>query len=284
MKARVVLGRGLEALIPHKDSSEMHATLDQKFRIVDINRIQPNPMQPRRAFAEESLNELAESLKHDGIMQPLVVTQSGDDYIIIAGERRLRAAKLAGLTELPVVLMEDADEVRRLELALVENIQRENLNPIEIAHAYKTLIEKCGLSQEELSVKVNKSRSAVTNNLRLLTLPISIQILVRDSKISEGHARAILSLDNEHDQLNVAEEILRGRWSVRETEEKTRTKKRRLIPKRQTPMLTEFENNLRQILGTAVKIHPGLKRGTIEIEYYGNDDLERLVALMKKIQ
>ncbi len=284
MKARVVLGRGLEALIPHKESNEIQSALEQKFKVVDINHIQPNPMQPRRAFAEESLNELAESFKQNGIMQPLVVTQSGDDYIIIAGERRLRAAKLAGLTELPVVLMEDADEVRRLELALVENIQRENLNPIEIAHAYKTLLEKCGLSQEQLSEKENKSRSAVTNNLRLLTLPISIQILVRDSKISEGHARAILSLDNEHDQLNVAEEILRGRWSVRETEEKTRTKKRRLIPKRQTPMLSEFENSLRQILGTAVNIHPGLKRGRIEIEYYGNDDLERLVALLKRIQ
>ena len=196
MKARVVLGRGLEALIPHKESNEIQSALEQKFKVVDINHIQPNPMQPRRAFAEESLNELAESFKQNGIMQPLVVTQSGDDYIIIAGERRLRAAKLAGLTELPVVLMEDADEVRRLELALVENIQRENLNPIEIAHAYKTLLEKCGLSQEQLSEKVNKSRSAVTNNLRLLTLPISIQILVRDSKISEGHARAILSLDN----------------------------------------------------------------------------------------
>jgi len=283
MNSRVVLGRGLEALIPQKETKEMQVAVDRKFRMVPITRIQPNPMQPRRAFAEGSLNELAESFKQNGIMQPLVVTQSGDDYIIIAGERRLRAAKLAGMTELPVVLMDDADDVRRLELALVENIQRENLNPIEVAHAFKALLEKCGLSQEQLSEKVNKSRSAVTNNLRLLTLPISIQILVRDGKITEGHARAILSLESEVEMLDMAQEILKGSWSVRETEDKARKKKRRLIPKRQTPMLAEYENNLRQILGTSVKILPGLKRGRIEIEYYGNDDLERIVALLKRI-
>ncbi len=284
MKGRVVLGRGLDALIPHKDQSEIQGTAEHKFRMVPINHIQPNPMQPRRAFDEKALNELAESFKQNGIMQPLVVTQSGDEYIIIAGERRLRAAIIAGFTELPVVLMDDADDVRRLELALVENIQRENLNPIEVAQAYKMLLEKCGLTQEQLSEKINKSRSAVTNNLRLLTLPISIQILVRDNKISEGHARAILSLESEHDRLNMAEGILKGAWSVRETEEKTRSKKRRLIPKRQNPMLSEVENSLRQILGTAVIIHPGLKRGKIEIEYYGNEDLERVMALLKRIQ
>lgn len=280
MSSRVVLGRGLEALIPHKESP---TPADQKFRMAAIERILPNPMQPRRAFTEESLKELAESFKQIGIMQPLVVTQSGDDYIIIAGERRLRAAKLAGLTELPVVLMNDTDDVRRLEMALVENIQREDLNPIEVAHAYKTLLDKCGLTQEQLAERVNKSRSAVTNNLRLLTLPISIQILVRDGKLTEGHARAILSLESEYARLNLAEEIIKGTWSVRETEEKAKRKKRRLIPKRQTPMLSEFENNLRQILGTSVKIYPGLKRGRIEIEYYGNDDLERIVALLRKI-
>lgn len=283
MNSRVVLGRGLEALIPQKESKELQDMANRKFKMVPIDRIQPNPMQPRRAFAEEGLKELAESFKQNGIMQPLVVTQNGDDFIIIAGERRLRAAKLAGLTELPVVLMNDADDIRRLELALIENIQRENLNPIEVAHAFKTLLERCGLSQEQLSERVNKSRSAVTNNLRLLTLPISIQILVRDGKLTEGHARALLSLENERDILDMAEEILKGSWSVRETEERTRRKKRRLIPKRQTPTLAEYENKLRQILGTAVKILPGLKRGRIEIEYYGNDDLERIVALLKTI-
>ncbi len=283
MSSRVVLGRGLEALIPHKDPRETPAALEQKYKMVAIGRLRANPMQPRRAFAEEGLKELAESFKQNGIMQPLVVTPSGEDYIIIAGERRLRAAKLAGLTELPVILMNEADDIRRLELALVENIQRENLNPIELAHAYRTLLDKCGLSQEQLSEKVNKSRSAVTNNLRLLTLPISIQILVRDGKLTEGHARAILSLEHEQDRLNLAEEILKGTWSVRETEEKARSKKRRLIPKRQAPMIAEYENNLRQILGTSVKIQPGLKRGKIEIEYYGSDDLERIVALLKRI-
>jgi len=282
MSSRVVLGRGLEALIPQK--GEETAAV-QKFKMVSIDRIQPNPMQPRRVFDLDSLQDLAKSFKQNGIMQPLVVTQNGENFIIIAGERRLRAAKLAGMTELPVVLMGDTDDNRRLELALVENIQRENLNPIEVAHAYNVLIDKCGLSHEQLSERVNKSRTAVTNILRLLSLPISIQILVRDGRITEGHARAILALETETQMLDLADQIIKSSLSVRESEEKARRiKKRRLIPRRQPSMITEFENSLRQILGTAVKIQPGLKRGRIEIEYYGNDDLERIIALLKKIQ
>jgi ParB family chromosome partitioning protein len=282
MNSRVVLGRGLDALIPHKKSDNV---ADKKFRMVATENVQPNPMQPRRMFDDESLHELADSFKQNGIMQPLVVTESGDKFTIVAGERRLRAAKMAGLAEVPVILIEDADDTRRLELALVENIQRENLNPIELAGAYKNLLEKCGLSHEQLSDRVNKSRAAVTNAMRLLNLPISVQILVRDGKITEGHARAILSLGSEKEMLDMADRIIKGTMTVRDVEEQTRRgKRRRLVPKRQTPMIAEYENSLRQILGTSVKIHHGLKRGKIEIEYYGNEDLERIVALLKKGQ
>ena len=281
MSSRVVLGRGLEALIPHRGSEDVAG---KKFQMVATENIQPNPMQPRRMFDDESLHELADSFKQNGIMQPLVVTQTDDKFTIIAGERRLRAAKLAGITDVPVILIEDIDDTRRLELALVENIQRENLNAIELAGAYKNLLEKCGLSHDQLSERVNKSRTAVTNSMRLLNLPISVQILVRDGKITEGHARAILSLGSEKEMLDMAERIIKGTMTVRDVEEQTRRgKKRRLVPKRQISMITEYENSLRQKLGTSVKIHHGLKRGKIEIEYYGNEDLERIVALLKKV-
>lgn len=280
MNSRVVLGRGLEALIPHKGTEQV---ADTKFKMVATEKIQPNPMQPRRMFDDEALHELADSFKQNGIMQPLVVTQADDKFTIVAGERRLRAAKMAGITEVPVILMEETDDTRRLELALVENIQRENLNAIELASAYKNLLEKCGLSHEQLSERVNKSRTAVTNSMRLLNLPVSVQILVRDGKLTEGHGRAILSLGTEKEMLDMADRIIKGTMTVRDVEEQSRSgKKRRLIPKRQLPMIAEYENSLRQMLGTSVKIQHGLKRGKIEIEYYGNEDLERIMALLKR--
>jgi ParB family chromosome partitioning protein len=283
MSSRIVLGRGLDALIPNKGQKDSDKSGDKKLQMVATEKIQPNPMQPRRMFNDESMNELANSFKQNGIMQPLVVTQADDKFTIVAGERRYRAAKLAGIAEVPVILIEDTDDTRRLELALVENIQRENLNPIELANAYKSLLEKCGLSHDQLSERVNKSRTAVTNSMRLLNLPVSVQILVRDGKITEGHARAILSLATEKEMLDMADRIIKGTMTVRDVEEQTRkNKKRRLIPKRQIPMINEYENSLRQILGTSVKINHGLKRGKIEIEYYGNEDLERIVALLKK--
>jgi ParB family chromosome partitioning protein len=281
MNNRIALGRGLEALIPNKTVTE---TADKKFMMVETDRISPNPMQPRQTFDEERLNELAQSFKTDGIMQPLVVTKAGDNFTVIAGERRLRAAKLAEIAEVPVVVMDDTDDTRKLELALVENIQRENLNPIEVAMAYTTLIEKCGLSHEQLAERVKKSRTAVTNVMRLLSLPLPVQQLVRKGRLTEGHARAILSLPTEEQMLQFAEQIVRGSFSVRETEETVRRmKKRRLIPKRKAPMIAEFETNLKQLLGTSVKIQHGLKKGKIEIEYYGEEDLVRLVSLLKRI-
>ncbi len=277
--SKQVLGKGLGALIPSQGDEETH---DNQYRVIPLDRIAPNPMQPRKRFADERLAELAESLKVNGIMQPLVVKKNGGDFTIVAGERRFRAARIAGLKEVPTIIMDAIDDVRMLELALVENIQRENLNPIELAEAYSRLIDKCGLTQAQLAERVGKSRVAVTNNLRLLTLPDSIKRLVAENRITEGHARAILSLDSEARMLEMVEQIVSGTMSVREVEKKTSpSKKRRLIVKRKSPILTEIESDLKRRMGTSVRVVPGLKRGRIEIEYYGDEDLDRLWQLLK---
>ncbi|MCM2271632.1 MAG: ParB/RepB/Spo0J family partition protein [candidate division Zixibacteria bacterium] len=280
--SKLVLGKGLGALIPTEDPSAATTASAGNYRMVALDQIQPNPMQPRHEFDSERLSELADSLKTNGMMQPLVVKQNGSGFILIAGERRFRAAKIAGLTQVPVIINAVDDDVRMLELALVENIQREDLNPLELAVAYRRLIDQCGLTQQDLSTRVNKSRTAVTNTLRLLTLPASVQEMVRRGELTEGHARAILSLASEHEMIATARRIIDGGMSVRATEEvATRIKKRRLVPKRKIPAISEIETYLKHVLGTSVKITPGLKRGRIEIEYYGDDDLERLVELFR---
>lgn len=280
--SKLVLGKGLSALIPKEDGTKKE---EHAYRTVSLDQIAPNPEQPRQQFNEEALQQLARSLKENGLMQPLVVKQQGNGYIIIAGERRFRAAKLAGFTEVPVVLMEDVSETRMLELALIENIQRENLNPIETAEAYKHLSEKCQLTQNELADRVGKSRTAVANTMRLMGLPGQIKQMLRENKLTEGHARAILSLSSEAEMLTLADQIVNNSLSVRQVEKAaTRQKKRRLIPKRKIPALIEVENYLKRLLGTSVKITPGLKRGKIEIEYYTDEDLERMLELFKKIE
>jgi len=281
MSSKVVLGKGLDALIP-RESTLAHD--EAKYQLVPLERIVPNPLQPRRDFNEEGLRQLAESFRHNGIMQPLIVKNNGSEFTIIAGERRLRAARIAGLTEVPVVLMEDVDEPRMLELAMVENLQREDLNPLEAAEGYRTLIERCSLTQNELAAKVGKSRAAVANTLRLLSLPDPVKQLIREGKLSEGHARALLAVDSEEQMLALAQKIVAESWSVRDAERETgRVRKRRLVPKRKIPALTEVETFLKQLLGTSVRIHPGLKRGRIEIDYYSDDDLDRLLELFRRI-
>lgn len=283
--SKLVLGKGLSALIPTEEqSSTATESFDSNFRTVLLGEIKPNPVQPRRDFDPDKLNELALSLKENGLMQPLVVSRQDGGYIIVAGERRFRAAHMAGLTEIPVLIVEADDDRRKLELALIENVQRENLNALELAHAYKRLMDDCGLTQNDVSMRVGKSRTAVANTLRLLSLPDSIQQMVRRNDLSEGHARALLSVGNEAQMLEMAQRIVSGTLSVRDTErEAGHTRRRRLIPKRKLPALSEIENYLKQTLGTSVKIIPGLKRGRIEIEYYGDDDLERLLDLFRKI-
>ncbi len=279
--SKVVLGKGLEALIP---SDAKPSGGKDKFRMVALEKIHPNPMQPRHEFDEESLRQLADSLKRNGVMQPLVVKRTDEGYIIIAGERRLRAAKMAGLSEVPVVLRDDIDETQMLELALVENLQREDLNPLETAEAYQKLIEQCGLTQNELAEKVGKSRTAVANILRLLGLPESIKQMIREGKLSEGHARAILAVGSEEQMLALAQRAAREALSVRAVEREVSHARRK--PRSTTkisPMLSEVETYLRQLLGTSVRIYHGIKKGRIEIEYYGDQDLDRLLEMFRKI-
>lgn len=280
--SKIVLGKGLGALIP---SDEAVADDDRQLRNMPLDRLKPNPFQPRQDFDQEALEELAESLKRNGLMQPLVIRKDGSEFTIIAGERRFRAARLAGLEQVPVIVMDEVDDATMLELALVENLQREDLNPLETADAYRTLIEKCGLTQGQLAQRVGKSRTSVTNSLRLLGLPDQIKRYIRQGKISEGHARAILALESEEERVNLADRIINDSLSVRETERRTsRSRKRKLVPKRKLPALAEAESRLKQLLGTSVKIVPGLKRGRIEIEYYSDDDLDRLLDLFNTMR
>ena len=279
--SKIVLGKGLDALI----SSESKKSDEQrKLRTLPLDSLAPNPMQPRRDFDDAGLHELADSIKQNGVIQPLLVKQNGSAFTIIAGERRFRAAKLAGLTDVPVILMDEPQDVRMLELALVENVQREDLNAMEVAEAYRTLLQRCGLTQMQLADKVGKSRTAVANLLRLLTLPEKIKQMIREGQLSEGHARAILAIDSEEEMLRLADRIVAESLSVRVVEKHTsRGKKRRLTVKRRSPELVEAESYLKQLMGTSVKIIPGLKQGRIEIEYYNDDDLTRLLDLFRKM-
>ncbi len=280
---KMVLGKGLDALIPSESTT---ATVDEaELKHISLDAIAPNPLQPRQEFKATALQELAESLKKHGVMQPLVVKPSGSGYIIIAGERRYRAARLAGLHDVPVIIREEVTDTEMLSLALVENLQREDLNPMETAEAYKMLIDSCNQTQHELAQQVGRSRTAVANSLRLLQLPDRIKEMLRDGRLTEGHARAILALPTEEEMISLADRIVSASLSVRVVEEEVgKQKKRRLIPKRKLPELTAVENRLKQMFGTSVHVHHGLKKGRIEIEYYGNEDLERILELFDKLR
>jgi len=279
--SKLVLGKGLGALIPGDDKA---AAAARKYRTVPLDEIGPNPMQPRRDFDQESLGRLAESFKQNGVIQPLVVRANGGGFTIIAGERRFRAARMAGLNEVPVVVAGEVSDAQMLELALVENLQREDLNPMEMAEAYRRLVEECSMTQNEVASRVGRSRAAVANVLRLNSLPEPIKGMIRQGKLTEGHARAILALDSADEMVRLADRIVTDAMTVREVEKTARRKTRRLVPKRKIPALVEVENYLKRLLGTSVKITPGLKQGKIEVEYYGDEDLERLLELFRKIE
>jgi ParB family transcriptional regulator, chromosome partitioning protein len=281
MSGKVVLGRGLEALIPTQSDITVQSGA---FRNIPLDMIIANPMQPRRKFEETSLQELAESFKSQGVLQPIIVKKKDNGYILIAGERRYRAARLAGLENIPAIIAEEKDESEMLQMALVENLQREDLNPLEAAEGFRKLMDDAGLTQNQLGARVGKSRSAVANSLRLLDLPEKVKEMIRAGKLTEGHARAILSIDDDLARVRLAERIVTENLSVRLTEDTARgVKKRKLVPRRKLPTLLETENYLKQLLGTAVKITPGLKRGKIEIDYYGDEDLDRILELFRKI-
>ena len=250
---------------------------------IDINKISPNPEQPRRFFEETALEELAASIKEYGVIQPLILKKAGDYYEIIAGERRWRASKIAGLKKVPAIVRE-YDEKLGFEVALIENLQREDLNPVEEALGYKKLAEMLELNAEGIADKVGKSRPAVANAMRLLNLDEKTLELVKDGKLSAGHARALLAVEAEDIRLHLAERVVEEGLSVRAVE--ALVKKANLPPK-STPskIKTEgadvIENQLKEILGTKVKLKAGAKKGKIEIEYYSNDDLDRIISLLK---
>jgi ParB family chromosome partitioning protein len=275
MKKRV-LGRGLEALIPETKLEESSPNE------IDIDRITPNPSQPRLALDEARLEELASSIRENGILQPVLVRPFGKGYQLIAGERRLSAAQRAGLLKIPAVVRDVPDD-RLLELALIENIQREPLNPIEEAQAYQRLMDATNETQERISERLGKDRSTISNSVRLLKLPSSIKMLVADGKLSSGHARALLASNASPSEMaKTADAIIEKGWSVRETERwaKNRIKAPR-PPKKQDPNETAAADRLRLILGTKVEI---LARsndsGEIRIHYYGQDELMRIYAIL----
>ena len=283
-------GKGLEALFEQKKEEFESTASNEAVMLIDINKIEPNKSQPRKNFSESSLEELAQSIKQYGVIQPIIVKKSSGGYEIIAGERRWRAAKIAGIKEIPAII-KDYDEDKLFEIALVENLQREDLNPIEEAMGYSKLSDNFGFSQEEISKRVGKSRSAVANSIRLLSLDDNTQALVKSGKLSAGHARTIIPVDDEKQRLELAERVIEEELSVRETENivkkilesKKEKKSAHRVSKFNTESYGKIEENLKNILGTNVKLKSGKNKGAIEIEYYSDDDLERLMALLGSI-
>ena len=278
------LGKGLDSLIPNKTvkTTEKQANKTQKEKvkveksgetIVKITQVEPNSEQPRKDFDEDALLELADSIKQFGVLQPLLVQKKNDYYEIIAGERRWRAAKLAGLKEVPVLVREYTEQ-EVVEISLIENIQRENLNPIEEAIAYKRLLKEFHLKQDEIAERVSKSRTAVTNSMRLLKLNSKVQQMVIDDMISTGHARALLALEDEEQQYTIANKIFDEKLSVRETE--------KLIKILKNPKKTAKKEKIEH---TKVNVNPKSNgKGKIEIEYYSEEELERIFDLIMSIQ
>ena len=276
---RKALGKGLEALIPSSGTTTMEGPRTG-VREIAIDQVEPNPFQPRTRFDESALRELADSILATGVLQPILVRRRSETngYQLVAGERRLRAAQLAGVDHIPAVIKE-VDDREMLELALVENVQREDLNPIDEAKGYHSLATKLTMTHEQISQRVGKHRSVVTNALRLLALPPEILEMVSRGTLSAGHARALLSLDSSGEQLATARYIHSKGFSVRRTEALINRKLRRKHsrPRARSADLAEVENKLQQRFSTKVTIRAGRKGGKVEFEYYGREDLERLL-------
>ena len=289
MTKKSALGKGLSALLSNAEtditSKEYKATVGSVSEI-EISKIEANPFQPRTDFDEIALKELSESIKAQGIIQPITVRKLGyDKFQIISGERRFRASQMAGLKAIPAYIR-IANDQSMLEMALVENIQRENLNAMEVAISYKRLIDECNISNEELADRVSKDRSTVINYLRLLKLPPQIQAAIRDEKISMGHARAIINIDNADEQLALFNEIIKGGLSVRKVEEMARNakanKKQGTLFKNQlTPDLRKVQDKLGSLYETKVDLSANAKgQGKIVFTFYNNEDLNRLLEML----
>jgi len=283
------LGRGLSALIPDQILDDAGHAVSGVLRTVGLDTIQPNPEQPRRHFDKSALEELAASLREHGLLTPLVVRPAGPGrYVLIAGERRWRAAGLAGLHELPVVVRHDADdEAVQLALALVENLQREDLDPIECAWGYRRLVDDHGYTQEQVARKVGKTRTTIANALRLLRLPEGVQNLLREGRISTGHAKALLAVDAPETLREILSQVLAKDLSVRATERLVRAQagvKRSVVVKERRERVLDYASQLlTRALNTAVAIHPRKRGGggRITIDYYSNEDLERLIGALR---
>lgn len=299
-KKKMALGRGLDALIPQKPNV-LQAAKDKNFKQavleVAIGRLKTNTAQPRVIFNQEKLAELSKSIKENGILQPILVRSEGDFYKVIAGERRFRAAKMLGLQSVPVIVKE-TDEEKSLELALIENIQREDLNPIEEAEAYRKLINEHKLTQEAVADKVGKSRSSIANSVRLLKLPSEVQNFVIEQKLSMGHVRCLLSLENNEKQMVLARKAIDNQWSVREleaevmdrNEDKDENQLQRLDKKKSKNKLSslvhedvhirDFVEKLEHRLSCRVKIEGTFDKGNVQLQYYSKEDMDRLIQIL----
>lgn len=274
------LGRGLEAIFAEE------APLESAPQGIRLSDIEPNPRQPRQDFDPVALEELAQSIRENGIITPITLRKTGETYQIIAGERRWRASRLAGLTEIPAMVL-DVDENTAYALALIENLQREDLNPMEEAEGYRRLTQELGLTQEQAAQRVGISRPAVANALRLLTLPESVAALLRDKRLSAGHARALLPLEREEVMLKAANTVLEQQLSVRQTEALVKHLQKAPADRpEKTPdiYVQDLERTMASLTGHKVTIRHGEKKGTLTIEYYGNDDLEAVCQALKGIR
>ena len=303
MAAKKGLGNGLDSLIADKVSTKPAAKEAEKKKptsehaadavMMDIAKVEPNREQPRKKFDEDALLELAESIKQFGVLQPLLVQERDDYYEIIAGERRWRAAKMAGVKKVPVIIKK-LTEQEIMEISLIENIQREDLNPIEEALAYKRLLSEFNLKQDEVAERVSKSRTAVTNAMRLLKLNEKVQQMVIDEMLTTGHARALLGIEDQEKQYTVAQKIFDEKLSVRDTEKlvkslqnekKKQTDVRSQIDPKLEAIYQDLEEQMKVILGTKVSInHKDSEKGKLEIEYYSQDELDRIIDLLRTIQ
>ena len=282
------LGKGLEALIQPYSAEKIpdHHGVDK----ISIRSIKPNPHQPRQKFDETSLEELTASIKEKGILTPITVQKVGNQFILIAGERRLRASKKAGLKKIPAYIIDVADDAEMIEMALIENIQRENLNPIEEAEAYIYLNNRFQLSQEKIAKSVGKKRVTISNSLRLLTLPREIKESIRNGRLSDGHGRAILMMKTHNSMIGLWKKIIKGKMSVRAAEDwaKEKTSKklelRKKVIRKVSPQIKRLEDELISILGTKVRIIYKKGSGSIEVSYFSDDDLERITEMIRSLE
>ncbi len=293
-KQRKALGKGLGALIPGADEEapalppESTDAPGQRVVEIDISDIEPNPHQPRTEFDPDAVDELAQSIREKGIIQPVTVRQFGTGYQLIAGERRLRAARQADLQTVPALIRNVGTDEEMMEISLIENVQREDLNPIEEARAYRALMEECYLTQEEVAQKVGKNRSTVANTLRLLNLSSEVREALQTDQISMGHARALLGLDNDQQQAALCQQIIAQELSVRRVEALVKayrdgkTDRPDPPPRARDPQIVSIEEDLQRRFGTGININRRGKKGKIEIEFYNDEDLERLLDLLRE--